>query len=434
MKIRLFLLSVLAAVLFAAGVAADTLTLPPDTVTVSEEAFAGDESVGRVILPAGIRETGKNAFRGCGLDEVYLPASLETLGDGAFDGGVTIYAAPGSPAAALLRERGRAYTEIVLPEAISLSIPGEIPRGGRADLIVTVEPAGADTAHLLWTVSDPLVAALPGDGSVEGLTGGTAVIRAEALNGVSAEVRVTVHRPVCRALLVANVNYTYMYSSEECSWNAGDIGLLQTMLGTVYAPGGEPWQTTVAYDQYAGKLENTIKNTFSGTREGDISLIHISSHGYNKFDEGNYKAVGIKMSSGGSMTYVPYATLKQWTDRYIRGDVILILETCYSGGAITAKCGAPFRAKGCYVLASCRYNEHCYSHDGKHNYFVEWLTDGVKGMKADANGDGALSLGELQAYILAKGRSINVGVGGETYYQHSEAYPADSDYILFIAR
>ncbi len=116
------------------------------------------------------------------------------------------------------------------------------------------------------------------------------------------------------------------------------------------------------------------------------------------------------------------------------GILILLLETCYAGGAIEARCGAPFCAKGYYVLASCLAEEHCYSHDGLYNYFVEWLTDGVNGMKADTNRDGALSLGELQTYIYNKGRVINVGVDGETYYQHSEAYPANSDYILFIAR
>ena len=431
-KAKLFLPVFLLAALLWAGAASETLVFPADTEIIMEEAFAGDENVGGVILPPGLREIGRNAFRGCGFDAVYLPPGLETLGENAFDDGVRIFVSPGSRAGELLQAQGRTYTEIVLPETISVAVGGEIPLGGQRDLIVTVEPSGADTEHLIWSVSDPKTAALSG-GAVEGLTSGTAVVRAEALNGVSAEIEVTVHRPVCRALLVANVNYTYMSSSEYCRWNAGDIRLLENMFGTVYAPNGEPWQTTVVYDQYASRLQAAIGQTFADTQEGDISLIHISSHGYNKYDEGNYRAVGVKMSSGGSMTYISYAVLKEWTDRYIRGDVILILEACYSGGAIAAECGAPFRAEGYYVLASCGYEEHCYSHDGNHNYFVEWLADGVKGMKADTNGDGALSLGELQAYILNNGRMINVGTG-ETYYQHSQAYPAGSDYILFIAR
>ena len=389
MKARILLPVFLLAALLSCCAAADTLTFPPDTERIMEEAFAGNACVDRLILPRGIREIGRSAFRGCGISSVYLPAGLEILGENAFDDDVRIFVSPGSRAAEILQGQGRAYTEIVLPEVISLSVVGEIPLGGRKNLIVNVQPAGADTKHLTWTVSDPEVAAISAVGAVEGLKGGTAVVRVEAMNGVSAELKITVHQPVCRALLVANVNYTYMNSSEHCRWNAGDIGLLQTMFDTVYAPSGEPWRTTVVYDQYASKLQTTIRNTFADTQEGDISLIHISSHGYNKFDEGNYQAVGVKMSSGSSMTYISYTTLKEWTDRCIKGDVILILETCYAGGAIAAKCGAPFREKGYYVLASCEYDEHCYSHDGNYNYFVEWLVDGVKGMKADTNRDGA---------------------------------------------
>ena len=428
---------VLPVLMLMACAQADTLYIPASVDTVMEEAYAGDAGFDRLILPPGIREIGRNAFRGCGFDAVYLPPSLMVLGENAFDSDVTIYVCPDSPVERELYRQGRAYTPLLLPDSVTILNDGaEILPGGQAAMQVTVEPVRSDTAHLIWSSSDESVATVSDQGVVTGVGEGTAVIRVETLAGVSGSAEVTVagRKSVCRALRIANVNYMYMYTSECCRWNAGDIELLRSMLGTVYAPNGEPWRTTVAYDQYYQKLETTIRNTFAGTQEGDISLIHISSHGYNKFDEGNYHAVGVKMSSGSSMTYISFSKLKELTDRYIRGDVILILETCYAGGAIETKCGAPFRAKGYYVLASCLYEEHCYSHNGDYNYFVEWLCDGVNGLKADTNRDGALSLGELQTYIYNKGRTINVGSDGENYYQHSQAYPVNSDYILFIAR
>ena len=54
-------------------------------------------------------------------------------------------------------------------------------------------------------------------------------------------------------------------------------------------------------------------------------------------------------------------------------------------------------------------------------------------MKADSNGDRAISLGELNAYIYHKGCTISV-VEEYDYFQHSEAWPVNSDYILFISR
>ena len=47
-------------------------------------AYLGTSS--RVVVPAGVRHIGQYAFSGCGIDEVVLPESLETIGYGAFTG------------------------------------------------------------------------------------------------------------------------------------------------------------------------------------------------------------------------------------------------------------------------------------------------------------------------------------------------------------
>ena len=416
--------------LCGAFASADTLYIPSSVETIMEEAYAGDVGFDRLILPYRIREIGRNAFRGCAFDAVYLPPNLEVLGENAFDSNVVIYVRPDSPAERALYAQGRAYQPLFMPDSIAIINSGaEILPGGQVTMQVAAQPAGSDTEHLIWFSSDESVATVSSRGVVTGVGEGTAVIRAETLTGVTASATVTVagRKPVYRALLVANVNYY----GESARWNGGDIALLQEMFASVNAPNGEPWQVTVRYDLYDALMEAAIRDTFADTKEGDVSLIHISSHGFLLL---RGVGIGVRMSNGSQMTYITYPMLKTWTDKYIKGDTVLFLETCYAGGAIEAKCGAPFREKGHYVLASCEYDEHCYSHDGNYNYFVEWLTDGVKGMKADTNRDGALSLGELQAYIYNKGCTINVGANGETYYQHSEAYPAKSDYILFVAR
>ncbi|MBR4502069.1 MAG: Ig-like domain-containing protein [Clostridia bacterium] len=430
MKKIVMLFAGLLILLCGALASADTLYIPASVDTVMEEAYAGDEGFDRLILPPGILEIGRNAFRGCGFDAVYLPPSLMVLGENAFDSDVTIYVCPDSPVERELYRQGRAYTPLLLPDSVTILNDGtEIVPGGQAAMQVTVEPARSDTAHLIWSSSDESVATVSAQGVVTGVGEGTAVIRAETLAGVSGSVAVTVagRKSVCRALLVANVNYY----GETARWNGGDIELLREMFASVNAPNGEPWQVTVMYDLYDTRMEAAIRDTFADTREGDVSLIHISSHGFLLLRN---EGIGVRMSRGSEMTYITYPMLKEWTDKYIRGDTVLFLETCYAGAAIYPGYGKPFRAEGCYVLGACDTFEHCYSYNGQYNYFVRWLTTGVGSMAADSNKDGAVSLGELQAYTYERGSKVNAGTSDSPYHQLSVAYPVDSDYILFLRK
>ena len=416
--------------LCGAFASADTLYIPSSVETIMEEAYAGDVGFDRLILPSRIREIGRNAFRGCAFDAVYLPPNLEVLGENAFDSNVVIYVRPDSPAERALYAQGRAYQPLFMPDSIAIINSGaEILPGGQVTMQVAAQPAGSDTEHLIWFSSDESVATVSSRGVVTGVGEGTAVIRAETLTGVTASATVTVagRKPVYRALLVANVNYY----GESARWNGGDIALLQEMFASVNAPNGEPWQVTVRYDLYDALMEAAIRDTFADTKEGDVSLIHISSHGFLLL---RGVGIGVRMSNGSQMTYITYPMLKTWTDKYIKGDTVLFLETCYAGAAIDPQYGSPFCDDGCYVLGACGTYEHCYSYNGNYNYFVRWLTSGVSGMAADTNRDGAVSLGELQSYTYDKGTKVNVGTSDSPYYQLSIAYPAESGFILFVRK
>ncbi len=346
------------------------------------------------------------------------------------DGRVAILVDRGGAAESLLLRQGVDFRAVTMPDEINLSLEDkEIVIGKQTVLSVDFGPSDADRTGLVLSSSDESVATVAPDGTVTGLSGGTARLRAEALNGVTGEIKITVRKPVYRALLVANVKYSY----ENCKWNAGDIEMLTKMLSSVTAPDGEPWQVTVMYDLYSTRLEAAIKSAFADTREGDVSLFHISSHG-DLAAEGA-QAGRIKMTNpSGVMTYVPYATLRQWMDAYIRGQTILFLEACSSGSAIDSRAGAAFRSEGYYVITSARYRESCWSNRGSHNYFVQWLTKGVGTsgpIPADSDGDGILTLGELHAYVSRVGDNHTIYDDGFRYYQHSTAYPENSDFPLF---
>ena len=385
------------------------------------------------VLPEGLAGIGEEAFAGCGLEAVYLPDGLESLAEDAFDGGVGIYAGADCGIIPYLDAWGREYAVPRLPDSLSLSpASARIAPGGTVSLRAVFSPADADVPPLRWTSSDEAVAEVSSDGTVTGLAEGSAVIRAEAPGGLAAETTVAVHGTVCRALLVANVEY----GGESCGWNAGDMVMLWNMLSSVNGPNGKPWQVTVLYDLNADKLEKALKSVFAHTAEGDISLFHISSHG--DVNATGKMAGRLKMAYGreaGEMTFVPYGTLKEWTDRYIRGDKVLFLEACSSGSAIDPRAGAAFRDAGYYVLTSSGYMESCWSNHGDHNYFVQWLTAGVGpsgAMPADSNRDGALTVGELYAYISRVGDGFPIGTGPAFVYQHAHAYPEKSDFVLFL--
>ena len=63
------------------------LRLPAGTRVMEEEAFAGDSSLDKVILPNSLEQLGPRAFAGSSLRQINLPASLAEGGiaDDAFD-------------------------------------------------------------------------------------------------------------------------------------------------------------------------------------------------------------------------------------------------------------------------------------------------------------------------------------------------------------
>lgn len=77
----------------------NTLTLPASLQTIEEEAFQGVQGVTHVIIPDGVTSIGARAFDDCYFCTVEIPASVTSIGEGAFaEGNVTIYGYGGSAA------------------------------------------------------------------------------------------------------------------------------------------------------------------------------------------------------------------------------------------------------------------------------------------------------------------------------------------------
>ena len=78
--------ALLALMLLPVAALAETLDLPVGLRSIEAEAFMGDTSLERVVVPAGTESIGERAFAGSGLREIVLPETLRQIADDAFAG------------------------------------------------------------------------------------------------------------------------------------------------------------------------------------------------------------------------------------------------------------------------------------------------------------------------------------------------------------
>ena len=107
------------------SVTAGTFTLPASLEMIGEEAFEGI-AASRIQLPETLTEIGDRAFANArSLRQVYIPASVKTIGRNAFDGTrqLTITGASGSYAKTWARENGIPFSPVTVMYAVAGAQP-----------------------------------------------------------------------------------------------------------------------------------------------------------------------------------------------------------------------------------------------------------------------------------------------------------------------
>ena len=177
------------------------------------------------------------------------------------------------------------------------------------------------------------------------------------------------------------------------------------------------------------QLDESIAEAFQGAKEGDTSLLYISTHGLFEEGEASNASAALILSDGREETKLYAAQLEEMLDR-VPGHKILILDACNSGAFIGKGLsgGADrvcFIGPHYHVLCSAGGSEASWYFQGAEaassagaSYFATVLADGL-GPGADVNQDAVVTMDEIYAYLLENYAASTP----QMYPQHDGAFP-----------
>lgn len=154
-------------------------------------------------------------------------------------------------------------------------------------------------------------------------------------------------------------------------------------------------------------LGQAISEAFSEAGDGDLSIFYICTHGIDRTDR---MPPHLLLSDGSAETVLEADTLFRFFSD-IRGEVLVMIDSCHSGALIGRGVNEPKPfplSRHLHVLTSSLGSESAwyYGHQrlssGAVSYFANAVCTGLGlygALSADANGDEEISLGELSQYV-----------------------------------
>ncbi len=259
--------------------------------------------------------------------------------------------------------------------------------------------------------------------------------------------------PVRRALLIGN-----MYNCDGTSDVAfqNDVNNMEKTLLNATMDGLPFCTVDKVINQDRSTIIDQVCTTFQDTTEGDISYIFISCHG---------DASGNICMDTTDIRFSP-AQLRELFDVYIKGKVVVMVTSCYSGNLIQASAMAecngadevdeveefcqefvnafqPGKSSGGEgALADSKYvvvcaagkDESSWYWPGKYSVPIYYWLKGFGwdcdkqstiSMQADGNGDGKVTLNELHNYAAPKILNYSARPC------HEAVYPENSDFVIY---
>ena len=275
------------------------------------------------------------------------------------------------------------------------------------DLIGTFEILVEDEAVAVYDAKTGIVQAMD-------LVADTRVICRLYDREISCPVRVL---PTYRALIISEFNKSKDGALPFAQSN------VDAMYETLYMSliDGQTYATNVlSSNPTQAQIASAISSAFAGAREGDVSLVYIVSHGYYNKDKIEGYCFGTPgWSAKKPDTYITSEELYGWLDA-IPGNVILMLDSCKSGGFIRDTKSLLEADGSIAVITAQTYNKNASYFVKGDGSSVEFLTyalcagfgydyeNGVPtgDLKADANGDGEVTISECFKYTKSATTSL----------------------------
>lgn len=344
-----------------------------------------------------------------------------------------------------------------------LEIVGETIRlgvGDDADVMVNFLPEDASDQRLRYVVENPLIASVSRSGVLRGLQPGeTRLVVSDVRGSATASVNVVVSAAVrkYRALLVSEQDYPFEEDSVRTGSNAS-MNAIASLLETAEFEDAS-FVTRRAENLSKAELIAEIRACFGSATPQDVSLIYITCHG--AYTGG---MSFLKLSDGSSIS----ARDLERELRGIPGTIVVLIDSCGSGGAIGAASeradfaqgitgafsGAAVRGSKYKVIASAGLDQDSYriafnadaDAGAMTTVFARALCDGagwdidrddLGTMGADQNYDGNITVDELYRYMYGRVNwylDIASDLTGANYRQSVQVYPEGDPFVLFTRK
>ena len=424
-------------------------------VTLSREALllAGRSGV---RLEAALEPAGSS---GLVYWESSNPAAARVDGDGLVTGRnageavITAYAAGGARASCRVSVRYVPVAAVsLLSPKLSLSV------GDDAAIECDVLPENASDPRLTYSVEPEGIVEVDRRGVARGVGEGACTVTVRAADGGAEDVLTVEVGPApkrWRALLVGEQNYASTVAAVRTGSINSVSGLRSMLSGLSF--GGARFRVDTLLDASRDGILAGIADTFGDARDGDVSLFYITCHGYYAGGMTSFR-----LYDGSVLTA---AELAQALGE-VKGEILLIVDCCGSGGVIgragdtddilrgvdavfgggigpAAVNGSRFR-----VLASASLEQDSHrvgfgegAESAMATVFARALCEAGgwslersarSPMRADLDYDGAVTLDELYVYVSRRVRWY-LSLAGEPgqYAQCVQVWPEGDGRVVF---
>lgn len=430
----------------------------PERVTLSRRSLVIEgrdtEALTAEISPEG---TGRAPYWESSQPAVaWVDAQGRVTGRGTGTAVITAYAAGGVSDSCVVEVRRVPVTGVtLLSHQITLSV------GDDAAVECDVLPENASETRLSYAAEPKGIVEIDGRGVLRGVAEGEATVTVKSLDGGFSDeltVRVNPAPKRWRALLVGEQNYAEGVAAVRTG-SVNSVSGVRNMLENLSFDGAR-FQVNTLLDASRDEVLAGIGSGFMEAGERDLSLFYITCHGYYA---GGMTC--LQMFDGSVLTAAELAQAL----RGVKGDVLVVIDCCGSGGAIGRASTAADILKGIdavfdgtvgpavmgtsrfRVLASAALEQESYrvsfgdsaAESGMATVFARALCEGGgwsidratrTAMRADRNYDGRVTLTELYNYAARRVMwTLNqTGANGQ-YVQTVQLWP-EGDGLVVMQR